>query len=410
MKRLFAIILTIGLVVPYLLSEDAESTKPQTKPAAATASAPADPRAQKLAEGKRKAGECYKQAVDAYMSGKWNALETFLKDSKKYQINSYMTRRQRADLMYVRKAAKEHRPKWWKKCRSSSNTSFPARIWNKKFIANYMPTESIGFAAPIDIHKGRIRVIVSWQPNLVDNPKPAKGFLAKRYGIKKGDIGEVVVWHELGHNFIMHFSDPKNVITLFRKHFMMYLHIQEFCSDMTALYHCSPRARLATLLIRLDSLEWYREVECHARGAHGIGAILLTHFLEKPDKWPSIHLPPEVPKEDVERKTIIYVYEHIDPKWTLAEDKALRELVKKFMWSKAKFVLRKKGEIRLANGLKFKLMATDDRDHQPKRDAWVTEKLKAAIKSGRADKPKKKDDSEEPTTMMWKGNRIEIPW
>ncbi len=55
-------------------------------------------------------------------------------------------------------------------------------------------------------------------------------------------------------------------------------------------------------------------------------------------------------------------------------------------------VLRSKGRIRLPNKLSFKIMTGDDHELQPKRDTWVADKLKAIIKSGRADKADEKWD------------------
>lgn len=47
-------------------------------------------------------------------------------------------------------------------------------------------------------------------------------------------------------------------------------------------------------------------------------------------------------------------------------------------------------------------MASDDRKHQKKRDAWVAKRIKELVKSGRADKAK---------TRKWsRASRIEVPW
>ena len=136
------------------------------------------------------------------------------------------------------------------------------------------------------------------------------------------------------------------------------------------------------LLMRLWDLEMYNRREGHTRMAHGIGALLLSHFLAEPEKWPSIHFPPTVPKEKIELNTIMYVYEHIDANWTLAEDRALRELVRQYVRRHGESVLRRKGEVPLANKLTYRLMFVDDRPHQAKRDQWVKEELAKLIKSG----------------------------
>ena len=220
-------------------------------------------REQKLAQANQKATECYKSCAELYMKGKWAELKTALKGSRTHF--RYMTPKQRINMTYIRRSMVECRPPWWKKTRSASSVSFTARIWNRPFTANYMPTESLGFTAPVDIHRGRIRVVVSWRPNMIDSPRAANGTLAKKHGMSKGDVAEVVVWHELGHNYVTTFLPPMHVIRLYNDYNMLFHQLQEFYADMTALHHCSPKARLACLLIRLDCLSWYSETESHTR-------------------------------------------------------------------------------------------------------------------------------------------------
>jgi G3E family GTPase len=190
---------------------------------------------------------------------------------------------------------------------------------------------------------------------------------------------------------------------------MLFQHLQEFYADMTALYHCSPRARLAVLMVRLDELTWYRQEGAHARAAHAIGALVLSEFLADPNAWPSVHFPPKVPDRDAERNTLVYVYEHFDPNWTLDEDRALRRKTERFIRAKGETVLRTKGRIDLPNGLAFWIMATNDREEQPKRDKWVAERLAAIIASGRADEPQKDGKAGEKSRWSRK-ERIEVPW
>ena len=376
------------------------TTQPATtQPASATkpAEKPKDP---KLA----KAEEIYNQIVAAYMSAKWPELVEKCKAVARH--TRYLNRQQRQDVIYIRKAAAGYRPSWWKATKSPSNASFRAAIWNRPFMANYIPSSTLGVQqAYYDYETNQITIIVSWRPEMVDNPKPAGGGLAKLHGMTKGDLGEVIVWHELGHNYITKFLPVAHVLELYRNHSMLFYHLQEFYADLTAVYHCSPRARRAALMIRLDSMRRNAEGEEHNRAAQAIGALLIANFLAAPDKWPSVHFPPEVPKEDPERKTIIYVYEHFDPKWTLVEDRQLRKIIEDFVRTKGELTLRRRGEVMLPNKLSFKLITAQDREQQVKRDAWVTEKLQAIIKSGRADKPPKKGEKESPFD-----NRIEIPY
>jgi hypothetical protein len=188
---------------------------------------------------------------------------------------------------------------------------------------------------------------------------------------------------------------------LYMKYEMLFSSLQEFYADMTALYHSSPLARRVAMISRIEELEDYRDTEPHARAAHAVASLILAQVLANPGKWPSFHLPNEVPKEDIERNTIVYMYENLDPNWTLAEDKALRESINQFMRAYGEQVLRKKGEVPLPNKLFFTLTATDDRDHKPKRDAWAKEQLEKAIKAGQTDKAPPKKERE---------IRLVVPW
>jgi hypothetical protein len=349
------------------------------------------------------AAESYDKMVAAYMKGDWAALGDELKSVDK--LLRFMTPAQRLDVKYVRDSAAEYRPAWWSECRKTSNVSFGAKIWGKGFTANYMPSEAPGVEMPVGEKDGKLVVVVSWKPSLVDSPKAADGYLAKRFGLTRGDLGEAMVWHELGHNYIS-LGLPLNAVKeLYTNYSLLFGHLQEFYADMTALYHASPKARLATLLIRADDIEEDREDEGHGRSAMAIGSLILANVLADPAKWPSVHLPPAVPDKEVERLTTLYAYEHLDANWTLGEDRALRDLVQKFIFVKGEAVLRGRGDVQLPNNLSYKLMATDDRDSQKKRDAWVAAQLKKAIDSGRADKP-----VNGATTRRFLGSRIEMPF
>jgi len=387
------------------------------KPVAAAAGAKPTPRsagkAPKAAPAPAKtddelaADACYEKIVRSFMKGKWRDLAGALKKEYPKHLRR-MTSEQRRDVTYVRKTAARHRPTWWKYTKSSSNKSFRARIWNRPLTVNYMPSGMLGGMAPVAIIRGRLQVIVTWRPILVDDPDPARGRLAKAHAMTKGHIAEAIVWHEMGHNYISSFLPLKHVIALYNDHSMLYAHLQEFYADMTSLYHCSPTARLASLTLRTNSLEHYRRSEEHTRASLGIGSLLLTQFLSAPEKWPSIHFPPKVPEKDIERKTVIYVYDHIDPKWTLAEDRELSTFVSKYIRANGAKILRKRGRIDLPNKLTFMLMATDDREDEPKRNAWVKKQLGKLIKDGRADKLPKK-----PTTKpsrRYLEPRIVLPW
>jgi len=342
---------------------------------------------------KSEARQCYDKIVDDYMHSKWVSLEASLKAWGKHKKE--LTDKQRADIIYIRKAYKEHRPKWWKKTHSSGNVTFTATIWGKSFKANYMPSEILGMQAPVGIEGGRLVVIVTWQPHMVDSPKRIGSGPPKAHKMAEGDFAEAIVWHELGHNYVSTSLPLRHILALYENYRMLFSNLQEFYADVTTLYHCSPSGRKAAMMLRGPGLSMADLNDPHTRGGHAAGALILAHVLADPAKWPSFRLPGRVPKEDPERKAIVYMYAHLDPNYTLGEDRALREVVGTYMRRSGAAILRKKGTLPLPNGLKLQIMTADDRRNQAERDLWVKGKLAAAIKGGLTDKPELYDEQRE---------------
>jgi hypothetical protein len=342
------------------------------------------------------AEKAYQELVTAYLTSDWDTLNQLIRSVRRHQ--RFFDLQQRSDVAYIRKNVNEFRPKWWGKCSSSSNISFKAELWNRPLTANYMPSPELGFQqvrAEGEYRKNRkgqyepvitkLNVIVTWKPGLVNSNTPGSGKLAEIHDMKLGDLGEVIVWHELGHCYITNYLPIKHVVELYNDHNMLFGHLQEFYADLTSLYHASPHARRFALILRLSSLDRYNDSEEHARAAHAIGSLILHEALASPEDWPSFHFPPAVPKQQVELNTIIYLYEHMDPKWTLKEARALRELAGDFIKRSGEKTLRAKGVMPLPGKLSFSLMAGQDHKHQAARDTYVTEQLEAMIASGRAD-------------------------
>jgi hypothetical protein len=322
----------------------------------------------------------YEQLVDVYMHFDAKAWDAACKDSLKF--NSAFTARQKADISYMRRSAQEYRPDWWKNTKSSSSVSFPATIWGKTITANYKPSAFIGGQGLVFDEEGNLHVVVYWQPHMVDSTKALEGDAAAAHQMKEGDEAEAIIWHELGHNYVTLGFDLNQLRELYTKYIILYMSLQEFYADMTALYHCSPPGRKATFLIRVPGFHWNDVNDEHVRGALGVGSYLLANILSDPAKWPSFHLPTTVPETDPERKCILYMYEHLDPGYTLDEDRNLRELVGNLILRQGASIFRSKGVIPLPNKLEYKLTPSEDRDLQVKRDAWVAAELKKAIDSG----------------------------
>ena len=328
----------------------------------------------------------YDKTVALYMTGQFDKLPEHLRVTGKYRPT--LKGRERLEVEHIRRTFTEHRPSWWSGTKSKKNTTFRADIWKRKVTANYIPSEFLGAQAPLGVTRdGKMVVVVTWRPKLIDNPTPATGQLALRHGIRLGDIGELIVWHELGHNYITVFMSVRDVAEAYTNHRALFGHLQEFFADSTAIYHGSPGARRATLMMRLDELSNYDENEVHTRAAHSINSIILADVLTKPDKWPSFHLPGKLPTKQVELNTIIYMLEHWDPYWTVTEDKNLRDLIQRTVHKQGERVFRRRGVLALPNFKNFSLLVAKDKKYQDQRDQWVAQQLKKHIAAGRGDDP-----------------------
>ncbi|MEM1211428.1 MAG: hypothetical protein AAGI68_03935 [Planctomycetota bacterium] len=288
-------------------------------------------------------------------------------------------------------------PAWWKNTRSSTPVSFKAEIWDKSFTANYKPADTTGVQAVSVRQTGwkrtrngyepvlRLDIIVAWRPKHIDSDRPAEGLIAESHGYTNGDLAEVIVWHELGHNFLSARFSIDQIITLYTQHEALYVTLQEFFADMTAIAHAGHHARRAAMQMRLFELDQYDDDAPHNRGSHGVGAIFIHDVLNHPDKWPSVRLPPAVPKQQVELNTIIYAYENWEADWSYDEAIRLQKLMQDFVKRNGETTFRRKGEITLPNRLEMQLMVSDDRDHQKQRDAWVAKRLGQLMTQGRTD-------------------------
>lgn len=405
LRILFCLLLTCGVMQAQTLAQDTAGVTPEDQQATQPASpetdapppAPGEQADDPMASYRQEAAQAYRELVETYLGSDWNKLDELNRTIRRHI--RFLDRDQRDDVAYIQKNINDFRPKWWDKCSSASNISFKAELWNRPLMANYMPTRALGaqaVQAEGEYRKNRrgelepvvtkLNVIVTWKPGLVNSNTPGTGKLAHIHGMKLGDLGEVIVWHELGHSYITNYLPMEHVVELYNEHGMLFNHLQEFYADLTALYHASPRARRVALMLRLEGLNRYDESEEHARASHAIGALILHEILQNPGDWPSFHFPPAVPKQQVELNAIIYLYEHMDPKWSLKEARALRELAGDFIGQSGEKTLRSRGVAPLPGDMKFSLMAGQDHEYQAQRDAYVAERLKPLIASGRADK------------------------
>ncbi len=339
--------------------------------------------------------EAYESLAKAYLSGR--EMDKIAEMAKEMRAHTrHLTSEQREAIKHMTEMAPVYRPTWWKGTKKQEKNSFEAQIWGRKFWANYVPTRELGLQAVFpqeefnqktgEFEVVDLIVLVTWKPLMVDSPDAAQGRLAREHGYSLGDIAELIIWHELGHNYITENISTKDNIELYEKYDRLYATLHEYFADMSAIYHCTPKGRRIALQFRLDGLDYYMPEQEHCRASHGIGSIVIADMLENPDAWPSVRFPPKVPAKQTEVNTIIYIYENLSPQWTVEEDMRLQMLAKDYIMKQGEKTFKSKGEIALPNKLKYNLMITEDRENQIQRDNWVTGKLDELIKSGRADK------------------------
>ncbi len=326
------------------------------------------------------AAEAYEAAVTAYMDGAWSELPDALREA--LRCRTRMTPKQRADLAYVRSMLPGFRPAWWKSCKSTSSERIRARIWNRNIVASYVPADAPGMNAQVR-PGGRMAITVSWNPSLVDSTTPQGGRLANRHDLTRGDIGEVIVWRQLGYSYMAASLPGKTLLSLYNENQHLYQHLQMFFANLTSMYHCSPKARRTAMLLYAGTLTRPDSAsEAYVRSVRALASLMTAVVLAEPKAWPSVKLPMTVPGKQTEKRVGTALLNDVDPGWTLAEDRALREVLMAFFRTNAQGAFRSRGRLILPNRHVFMLMEPDDREHQAKRDAWVKARLTDAIDQG----------------------------
>jgi hypothetical protein len=228
----------------------------------------------KQAEAK-KAFEAYAQA---YL---WNKEENPLQAYQKVApLQRHLPRAKGRLLRKTYPRARQWPPSWWDQTRSATGAKFAADIWQRRgdplqafapqgVSARQAETETVRQGNQYRRRVVDLKLMAMWKPALINNPNLAKGDWAKQRGVKKQHLSEAIVWHELGHAYVVEALPIRHAVQLFTKHEMLFRHLQEFYADMTTLAHASPPARRPILWIRLQGLDFYNRENAHTRAAHG---------------------------------------------------------------------------------------------------------------------------------------------
>jgi hypothetical protein len=364
--------LRVWTILPFLavaLSAGASGAAPASRPAAEVGK----PKAKEVKDAK----EAFDAVATAYMTSNWDGMQEAQKALQRYM--GQLTPQQRGDLTYMRATAADFRPPWWKACAGTVPAKIKATLWGHGIVCNYAPADAATQSG--HVNGQRIDITVSWNPSFVDSTAPLEGKLADEHHLTRGDVGEVVVWRQLGLGYITTLMPPDTLLNMYQENQLFYSHLQSFFAELTCIYHCSPRARKNAILVHGTSIrEPAGNAEGYIRSCRAISAMFLSILLEDPKKWPSIQLPDTIPDEAVEKNVAVYVDSNILPSWTVEEDRAFREAIKEFFHANGDRALKQRGKLLLPNKLTFMLMEPDDRAFQDKRDAWVKEKLQKLAK------------------------------
>ena len=330
------------------------------------------------AEHTRKAAtDAYDKVVEAYLHSRWADLKKAQQAASRQGAGLSAT--QRADLRYIHKTAPEYRPAWWATCKSTVPRRIVARVWGRGLVANYVPADKPDMSGRVNA-MGRMETTVFWNPSMVDSTTAEKGRTAERHGLTTGDLGEFVVWRQLGLSYVTTALPVKTVMSLFNENKHLYQHLQWFYGNVTSLYHCSPKARRAAMLMHVATLQNVNSAEAYLRSCRALSSLFTAIVLAEPSKWPSVKLPYSVPDQTIEAKTGLALYSSLKPTWTLAEDRAFREALRTFFRANGQRALKGRGLLVLPNRMGFMLMEPDDRKFQAKRDQWVKQQLEKASK------------------------------
>ena len=134
----------------------------------------------------------YDNAIEEYMNGRWSALETRLKDQA--QIDT-LTKEQRDDILYMRKAIAECRPDWWNKAKAAAPTHFQATLWNQKVDVNFKNSDS----PSINYRNGDrgLLVDIAWPSAEMDSMAPIATETGPSPDFLDDDLANEVAWFGL---------------------------------------------------------------------------------------------------------------------------------------------------------------------------------------------------------------------
>ncbi|HEV2971035.1 MAG TPA: hypothetical protein VGY55_13765 [Pirellulales bacterium] len=311
----------------------------------------------------------YQQIVEDYLGGKWDDVERRLlaPPEKLTSLNAH----ELEDIAYIRLALAECHPPWWNLCKKGQKVQFRPVVWGKTLSVTYVPDGQRGVQA--QYHNADVSFTATWPAAEIDSPAPFE------HGFTKGEINAVEVWAMLGTARVWSQTSGRMIAGLGGKEMLRMTRREDFRSNLTALYYGSPKSRRWSLLV--DLLTWsdkeYADTPV-AGSRKAVGAMFLAEVLANTASYPSLPLPHRLEPDEAEGTLAAHYRRRIERQgWTLAEDRSLREAIRRFAAANDTNVYQTE-KVTLANKLTVSVAPSADPPLRAKRDAWLKDRFDEA--------------------------------
>ncbi|HEV3418424.1 MAG TPA: hypothetical protein VG056_16485 [Pirellulales bacterium] len=304
----------------------------------------------------------YHQIVTAYLNGKWDEVDRGLLAPPE-QLAS-LNARELEDIAYIRAALAECHPPWWNLCKKGQKVLFRPVVWSKTLSVTYVPDGQRG--VQVQYHNADVTFTATWPAAEMDSPARFE------HGFTKGEINAVEVWAMLGTARVWSQTSGRMLAGLGEKEKLRMMRREDFRSNLTALYYGSPKSRRWSMLV--DLLTWtdkeYADTPV-AGSRKAVGAMFLAELLANTANYLSLPLPNRLESDEAEKILAAHYRKRIERQgWTLAEDRSLREAIKRFAAVNDANVYQTE-KATLANKLTVSVDSAADTPLRAKRDAWL---------------------------------------
>jgi len=300
------------------------SAKPAT-PAPAARPATAAPKPTTAPAPTAEQAKLYNSLVALYMDGKWDDLETALKNTAAI---AKLTKDQQADVTYIKTTLAECHPAWWNKTKTGQPLTFPVTLWGQTFQLHF---KSGGTAISVQPSPtGRIYNI-SWPGEKMDNTMP--GSLDD---FTDGDDLSEAIWKMINNahdvNDLFTVQKVANITPEQDKKFLRYI---EFRGVLAGAYYGTPEARNHIFCLCIGAYETHNLQNPRFLPRRPLGSALLIEMVGHPERYPSFKIPRDLKhiaggtdNDEIAIWAEPLYHQFEDVKYTLAEDKAFRAMIK----------------------------------------------------------------------------------